>query len=72
MVRVIKPGGRLIITLDMTNSDANDRQYLKLVNSCSFKLVGDPYYDVPISQKDHESRHHTDQDWETIGLVWQG
>ena len=69
--RVLKPGGRLIITLDMTNPDANDRQYLKLVNSCSLKLVGDPYYEVPISQKDQESRH-PGQDWETIGLVWQG
>jgi len=66
----LKPGGRLIITLDMSASDANNHQYLKLVNSCSLKLVGEPHYSVPISQEDKKDRHgHT---YETIGLIWQG
>ena len=69
--RVLKPGGRLIITLDMSTPNANDRQYLKLVNSCSLKLVGDPNYTVPISQEDKEARH-LGYSYETIGLVWHG
>ncbi len=69
--RVLKPGGRLIITLDMSTPQADERIYLKLVDCCSLKLVGEPYYNVPISQSDKKSRHpgHT---YETIGLVWQG
>ena len=69
--RVLKADGRLIITLDMSAPNANDRQYLELVNSCSLQLVGDPHYSVPISQEDKGARHpgHT---YETIGLVWQG
>ena len=69
--RVLKPGGRLIITLDMSTPNADDRLYLKLVDCCSLNLIGDPYYDVPISQTDKLTRHpgHT---YETIGLVWQG
>ena len=69
--RVLKSSGRLIITLDMSTSKSNDRQYLKLVNNCSLKLIGDPYYDVPISQEDKNARHpgHT---YETSVLVWQG
>lgn len=70
--RVLKqPGGRLIITLDMGTPNANNRQYMELVNSCSLELIGDPHYSVPISREDKEARHpgHT---YETIGLVWQG
>ena len=69
--RVLKPGGRLIVTLDMSTPQANDRLYLKLVNYCTLKLIGEPYYDVPISQANKQTRHpgHT---YETIGLVWQG
>lgn len=69
--RVLKPGGRLIITLDMGTPNADDRIYLKLVDCCSLSLVGNPYYNTPISQMDKLTRHpgHT---YETIGLVWQG
>jgi ubiquinone/menaquinone biosynthesis C-methylase UbiE len=69
--RVLKPGGRLIITLDMSTPNADNRLYLKLVDCCSLRLIGEPYYDVPISQADKQVRHprHT---YETIGLVWQG
>ena len=68
---VLKHGGRLIITIDMSTPAANYRIYLKLVNSCTLKLVGNPHYDVPISREDKQRRHpgHT---YETIGLVWQG
>lgn len=69
--RVLKPGGRLIITLDMSTPQANDHFYLKLVDCCSLRLIGDPDYDVPITQADKQTRHpgHT---YETIGLIWQG
>ncbi len=69
--RVLKPGGRLIITLDMSTPQANDLIYLKLVGCCSLRLIGDPGYDVPITQADKQTRHpgHT---YETIGLIWQG
>lgn len=65
--RVLKPGGRLIITLDMNLDQANDRLYSKLVNYCSLKLVGDPRYAVPISQENRVRRHG--HFYETIGLV---
>ncbi len=68
--RVLKPGGRLIITLDMDLEEANNRLYLKLVDYCTLPLIGDPYYDVPISQEDREKRNGG-HFYETIGLVWQ-
>ena len=67
--RILKPEGRLIITLDMDLKKAHNRLYLKLVNSCTLKLIGDPNYTVPISQEDRIKRHgHL---YETIGLVWK-
>ena len=67
--RVLKPGGRLIITLDMGTGQANERLYLNLVDLCSLKLIGRPDYEVPINQKDRERRHG--HFYETIGLVWE-
>lgn len=67
--RVLRPRGRLIITLDMDIRQANDRLYSKLVEYCSLKLIGDPRYDVPISDEDRARRHG--HFYETIGLVWQ-
>jgi len=69
--RVLKPEGRIIVTLDMSATKANQRQYIRLVEYCSLKLVGDPHYEVPISTKDKNMRHpgHV---YETMGLVWQG
>jgi len=69
--RVLKPGGRLIITLDMNASDADGRLYLKLINNCKLKIIGNPYYEVPISLIDKQARH-PGHGYETIGLVWQG
>lgn len=69
--RVLKAGGRLIITLDMETAQANDRQYLRLVDYCSLELVGDPYYEVPITLEDQQLRHLGHTNYETIGLVWQ-
>lgn len=67
--RVLRPGGRLVITLDMSTHDANNRHYLKLVESCKLKLIGDPYYSAPISQADKNVRH-PGYSYETIGLAW--
>ncbi|MBI2910199.1 MAG: class I SAM-dependent methyltransferase [Chloroflexi bacterium] len=69
--RVLKPGGRLILTLDMGTVGANDREYLSLVDSCSLKLLGDLPYETPISPEDKELRH-PGYSHETLGLVWQG
>jgi SAM-dependent methyltransferase len=68
--RVLRSGGRLVITLDMSTHDANNRLYLKLVESCKLKLIGDPYYSASISQADKHVRH-PGHSYETIGLVWQ-
>lgn len=68
--RVLKPGGRLIITIDMEFGQANNRLYLKLVDYCTLTLVGNPDYKVPISQEDKEKRH-PGKYYETIGLVWE-
>lgn len=69
-VRVLRPGGRLVITFDMSTPQADESQYLKLVEYCPLKLVGDPRYKSPITPEDKALRHpgHT---FETIGLVWQ-
>lgn len=68
--RVLKSRGRLIITLDMDNQQANNRQYINLINYCSLELVGNPHYTTPLTKEDQYLRHpgHID---ETIGLVWQ-
>jgi len=67
--RVLKKGGHLVITLDMTIDESNERLYMRLINYSSLKLIGDPHYEVPISREDRVKRHgHL---YETIGLVWQ-
>ncbi|MBI4169996.1 MAG: class I SAM-dependent methyltransferase [Acidobacteria bacterium] len=68
--RVLKPGGRLVLTLDMTTPQANERLYLRLVRSCPLRLIGDPGYQVPIDADD-QRRRHPGHGYETIGLVWQ-
>lgn len=67
--RVLKIGGRLVITLDMTIDEANERLYMKLLDHCSLILLGNPHYKVPISLEDRTKRHG--HFYETIGLVWQ-
>jgi SAM-dependent methyltransferase len=69
--RVLRPGGRLVVTLDMSRADADARQYRRLVEACSLRLLGDTDYVVPIAEADSRVRH-PDQPYETIGLVWQG
>lgn len=67
--RVLKPKGRLVITIDMEIGQANHRLYLKLVDYCTLSLIGNPNYNVPISQEDRIKRHgHL---YEIIGLVWE-
>lgn len=68
--RVLAPGGRLVITLDMTPGEADERVYLDLVNSCSLGLIGDPRYEVPISPESKHERH-PGNGYETVGLVWE-
>ena len=68
--RLLEPGGRLIMTMDMGVGQANNRLYLKLVNCCTLRLVGNPHYEVPISEEDKEKRH-PGHSYETISLVWE-
>jgi len=68
--RVLRPGGRLVVTQDMTPEEANRQIYLNLVECCSLTLVGSPRYDVPMDREDQRIRH-PGQNYETIGLVWQ-
>lgn len=67
--RVLKMSGRLVITLDMTLDEANERLYMKLIDYSSLTLIGNPHYKVPISKEDRIKRHG--HFYETIGLVWQ-
>ena len=69
--RVLRPGGRLVVTLDMSRADADARQYRRLVEACSLRLLGNADYAAPIPEADALARH-PDQAYETIGLVWQG
>ncbi len=68
--RILKPGGRLIMTMDMGVGQANNYLYLKLVKCCTLSLVVNPNYEVPISEEDKEKRH-PGHSYETIGLVWE-
>ncbi len=67
--RVLRPGGRLVITLDMTSAEADGRVDRELVRSCGLPLLGDPDYDVPITPESKQLRH-PGHGYETIGLVW--
>jgi SAM-dependent methyltransferase len=68
--RVLRPGGRLIVTLDMTPEEADARLYRELVSHCTLPLLGDPDYDVPIGL-DSKTARHPGHGYETIGLVWE-
>lgn len=69
-IRVLSPGGRLIITQDMTTQEANEEVYRLLIEACPLHLLGDPRYPVPLDPDDQQ-RRHPGQGYETIGLVWQ-
>ncbi|MFQ5877856.1 MAG: methyltransferase domain-containing protein [Acidobacteriota bacterium] len=68
--RVVRPGGRLILTLDMETSDANDRLYARLIDACTLRLLGDPHFEVPL-EPEEQQRRHPGQWYETIGLAWE-
>jgi SAM-dependent methyltransferase len=67
--RVLAPGGRLILTLDMTREEADERRYRRLVDACPLRLVGDPHYAAPIDPDDG-LRRHPGHGYETLGLIW--
>jgi SAM-dependent methyltransferase len=68
--RVLRPGGRLVITLDMTPGEADGRVYLELLAHCGLDLLGDPRYETPISPESKKARH-PEHGYETLGLVWE-
>jgi SAM-dependent methyltransferase len=68
--RVLRPGGRLVVTLDMTTPEANDRRYRRLLEGTSMRLLGDPGYEVPLRAAEQALRH-PGHGYETIGLVWE-
>ena len=68
--RVLRPGGRLVITLDMTPEEADARVYRELLAHGTLALLGDPAYDVPISPESKAARH-PGHGYETLGLVWE-
>jgi SAM-dependent methyltransferase len=70
MERVLRPGGRLVITEDMTPEEADAQVYRRLVDACRLRLLGEPRYAVPIPASDARLRH-PGQGYETIGLVWE-
>lgn len=67
--RVLRPGGRLVITMDMETSEANELLYARLVEACPLRLVGDPTYPVPLDPAEAQKRHPGNW-YETLGLVW--
>jgi SAM-dependent methyltransferase len=68
--RVLRPGGRLVITMDMETHEANARLPMRLVEACTLRLSGDPHYPVPIDP-DEAQRRHPGNWYETMGLVWE-
>jgi SAM-dependent methyltransferase len=69
LARVVKHGGKLILTFDMSTPYADARAYERLITACPLNLVGSVEYEVPIPDEDKRLRHpgHT---YETVGLVW--
>jgi len=68
--RVLRAGGRLVVTMDMETSEANDRLYARLVEACPLRLVDDPAYPVPLDPTEAQRRHPGNW-YETLGLVWR-
>jgi SAM-dependent methyltransferase len=66
--RVLAPGGRLVITQDMTTDEANQEVYRQLLAASSLRLWGDPRYRTPL---DSGHLRHPGQGYETIGMVWE-
>ena len=68
IARVLRPGGRLVITLDMTTPEADNRHYQLLCNRQDLRLLNEPEYEVPISSEDKQ-RRHPGYTYEVVGLV---
>jgi len=68
--RVLRPGGRLVITMDMETHEADARLPMRLVEACSLRLLGDPRYPAPIDPAGAQRRHPGNW-YETMGLVWE-
>jgi len=69
LAKVVRHGGRLLLTLDMSTPDANERVHEHLITACPLNFVNNIDYPVPIPDEDKELRH-TGHTYETIGLVW--
>jgi SAM-dependent methyltransferase len=67
--RVLRPGGRLVMTMDMETEEADVRLYMRLVDSCPLTLLGDPHYPAPVDRAEAQRRHPGNW-YETLGLVW--
>jgi SAM-dependent methyltransferase len=67
--RVLRPGGRLVITMDMETSEADERLYARLVEACPLRLVANPTYPVPLDSAEAQKRHPGNW-YETLGLAW--
>lgn len=59
LIRILRPGGRLIITFDMASRDAY--RYKDLISG--IKVPGDIDHSIPANIR------HPDWKWETVGLV---
>ena len=69
MARVVRPGGRLVMTMDMETSEADARLYQRLIDACPLRLVSEPRYAVPIDPEEAQRRHPGNW-YETLGLAW--
>lgn len=69
MARVLKPGGRLVMTMDMETGEADARLYMRLVEACPLRLLGDPHYAAPLDREEAQRRHPGNW-YETLGMVW--
>lgn len=70
LARVLRPGGRLLVTLDMSTPQADSRHYQHLCGKGNLRPLNQVEYDVPISQQDKQ-RRHPGWTYETLGQVWE-
>jgi SAM-dependent methyltransferase len=68
--RVLRAGGRLVITMDMETHEADARLPMRLVEASTLRLMGDPRYPVPLDPGEAQRRHPGNW-YETMGLVWE-
>lgn len=70
MARVLRPGGRLLMTLDMTTPQADNCHYKHLCQRRELRLLNKVDYIVPISNEDKQ-RRHPGYSYEVLGLAWE-